>query len=54
MPLLTATPTNADSLAPYAQLVLPASNGADWGPGDAELEHRAPQVPVLARHSRCR
>ncbi len=67
MPLLTVTAANADSLAPCGQLVLPASNGADWGQGDAELElqngqprfwvmeleHRAPQVPVLARHSRC-
>lgn len=64
---LLPTEISAEALAPYGQLVTPLANGADFGPGDAELcleagrprfwvmalEHRAPRVVTLARHSLC-
>lgn len=64
---LLPTEATQQALAPYGQLVEPLPNGADEGPGDAELTldggkprfwvmavaHREPRVEALARHSRC-
>lgn len=67
MPQLLPIPATPEALAPYGQLVEPLPNGADFGPGDAELTlnpgkprfwvmaltHREPRARVLARHSLC-
>ena len=67
MQSLLATPATPENLTSYGQVITPAPNGADFGPGDAvlqlnggqprfwvmQLDHRPPRVAVMARHSRC-